>query len=55
MAVNAAPPGEAPAGLLAGRWVPWLVIGPPTTELHRSAPRRDDRCGTFGRSFSAWI
>src|SRR5688500_4296046 len=27
MAVNAAPPGEAPPGRLAGRWVPWLVIG----------------------------
>ncbi|MGW3789893.1 MMPL family transporter, partial [Micromonospora arida] len=27
MAVNAAPSGEAPAGRLAGRWVPWLVIG----------------------------
>ncbi|WP_035857966.1 MMPL family transporter [Cryptosporangium arvum] len=27
MAVNAAPPGEAPTGRLAGRWVPWLVIG----------------------------
>src|ERR1041384_6420062 len=27
MAVTAAPSGEAPAGRLAGRWVPWLVIG----------------------------
>ena len=27
MAVNAAPPREAPPGRLAGRWVPWLVIG----------------------------
>ena len=27
MAVNTAPSGEAPAGRLAGRWVPWLVIG----------------------------
>src|SRR3954465_15065100 len=27
MAVNVAPPEEAPAGRLAGRWVPWLVIG----------------------------
>src|SRR4051812_3490389 len=27
MAVNAAPSGEAPVGRLAGRWVPWLVIG----------------------------
>jgi putative drug exporter of the RND superfamily len=27
MAVNAAPSGEAPPGRLAGRWVPWLVIG----------------------------
>ncbi|MFD9188780.1 MMPL family transporter [Streptomyces phaeochromogenes] len=27
MAVDAAPSGEAPAGRLAGRWVPWLVIG----------------------------
>ncbi|MFE9028223.1 MMPL family transporter [Streptomyces iakyrus] len=27
MAVNAAPSREAPAGRLAGRWVPWLVIG----------------------------
>src|SRR3954453_19808571 len=27
MAVNAAPSGQAPAGRLAGRWVPWLVIG----------------------------
>ncbi|MEU5703966.1 MMPL family transporter [Streptomyces aurantiacus] len=27
MAVNAAPSGETPAGRLAGRWVPWLVIG----------------------------
>src|SRR3954453_2873621 len=27
MAVNAAPSGKAPAGRLAGRWVPWLVIG----------------------------
>ncbi len=26
MAVNSAPSGEAP-GRLAGRWVPWLVIG----------------------------
>ncbi|WP_413759716.1 MMPL family transporter [Streptomyces sp. MMBL 11-3] len=27
MAVDTAPPGGAPAGRLAGRWVPWLVIG----------------------------
>ncbi|WP_203905789.1 MMPL family transporter, partial [Virgisporangium aliadipatigenens] len=27
MAGNAAPSGEAPAGRLASRWVPWLVIG----------------------------
>jgi RND superfamily putative drug exporter len=27
MAVNATPSAEAPAGRLAGRWVPWLVIG----------------------------
>ncbi|MFD6288585.1 MMPL family transporter [Streptomyces sp. NPDC060205] len=27
MAVNATPPGQAPLGRLAGRWVPWLVIG----------------------------
>ncbi|WP_432056841.1 MMPL family transporter [Streptomyces sp. bgisy022] len=27
MAVDAAPSGRAPAGRLAGRWVPWLVIG----------------------------
>lgn len=27
MAVNAAPSGETPPGRLAGRWVPWLVIG----------------------------
>lgn len=27
MAVNTAPSGEAPAGRLAGRWVPWSVIG----------------------------
>ncbi|MCF2540783.1 MMPL family transporter, partial [Streptomyces sp. FB2] len=27
MAVDAAPSGEVPAGRLAGRWVPWLVIG----------------------------
>src|SRR3954467_10881890 len=27
MAVNAAPSGKVPAGRLAGRWVPWLVIG----------------------------
>src|SRR5690349_5933409 len=27
MAVNAAAPREAPPGRLAGRWVPWLVIG----------------------------
>src|SRR5690349_13829533 len=27
MAVNSAPPGEAPAGRLASRWVPWFVIG----------------------------
>lgn len=27
MAVNAAPAGKTPAGRLAGRWVPWLVIG----------------------------
>jgi RND superfamily putative drug exporter len=27
MAVNAAPPRQAPPGRLAGRWVPWLVIG----------------------------
>ncbi len=27
MAVNAAPSGEALPGRLAGRWVPWLVIG----------------------------
>jgi RND superfamily putative drug exporter len=27
MAVNTAPAGEAPPGRLAGRWVPWLVIG----------------------------
>src|SRR3954453_6494994 len=27
MAVNAAPSGQAPAGRLAGRWLPWLVIG----------------------------
>ncbi|HUQ58806.1 hypothetical protein, partial [Lentzea sp.] len=27
MAVNAAPSGKTPAGRLAGRWVPWLVIG----------------------------
>ncbi|GAA3302703.1 hypothetical protein GCM10020218_098790 [Dactylosporangium vinaceum] len=27
MAGDAAPSGEAPAGRLAGRWVPWLVIG----------------------------
>jgi RND superfamily putative drug exporter len=27
MAVNAAPSREAPAGRLAGQWVPWLVIG----------------------------
>src|ERR1043165_1467894 len=27
MAVNAAPSEEAPPGRLAGRWVPWLVIG----------------------------
>ncbi len=27
MAVKAAPSGKAPAGRLAGRWVPWLVIG----------------------------
>ncbi|PJE94315.1 hypothetical protein CUT44_29075 [Streptomyces carminius] len=27
MAVDAAPSGQAPAGRLAGRWVPWLVIG----------------------------
>lgn len=27
MAVNAAPSGEALTGRLAGRWVPWLVIG----------------------------
>ncbi|BCL26365.1 MMPL family transporter [Streptomyces aurantiacus] len=27
MAVNAAPSGETPAGRLAGRWVPWLIIG----------------------------
>jgi RND superfamily putative drug exporter len=27
MAVNEAPSGETPPGRLAGRWVPWLVIG----------------------------
>ncbi|RSM89732.1 hypothetical protein DMH04_07175 [Kibdelosporangium aridum] len=27
MAVDAAPSGETPPGRLAGRWVPWLVIG----------------------------
>src|SRR3954451_6921478 len=27
MAVHAAPSGKAPSGRLAGRWVPWLVIG----------------------------
>jgi RND superfamily putative drug exporter len=27
MAVNEAPSGEMPPGRLAGRWVPWLVIG----------------------------
>ncbi|MGW5033032.1 MMPL family transporter [Streptomyces nigra] len=27
MAVDAAPSGDVPAGRLAGRWVPWLVIG----------------------------
>lgn len=27
MAVNVAPPQEAPPGRLASRWVPWLVIG----------------------------
>ncbi|MCS7484620.1 MMPL family transporter [Umezawaea endophytica] len=27
MAVNSAPSGKAPGGRLAGRWVPWLVIG----------------------------
>lgn len=27
MSVNAAPPGEVPPGRLAGRWVPWPVIG----------------------------
>src|SRR5436305_1725350 len=27
MAVDTAPPRNAPAGRLAGRWVPWLVIG----------------------------
>lgn len=27
MSVNAAPSREAPPGRLAGRWVPWLVIG----------------------------
>ncbi|MFH9044938.1 MMPL family transporter [Streptomyces sp. NPDC017966] len=27
MAVDTAPSGRAPAGRLAGRWVPWLVIG----------------------------
>src|SRR5687768_8442172 len=27
MSVKAAPPRETPPGRLAGRWVPWLVIG----------------------------